>query len=109
MIYYLFVAACIVLTGTGQLFLKMGARNKKGSGNIFMNPSTLIGYLMILSATVFTVLALKAVDLKVLYALMALNYIILLVLSKIALNEWITVNKLTATMLVFVGIVIFNM
>jgi multidrug transporter EmrE-like cation transporter len=108
MIAHLYIAACIMLTGIGQLFLKMGAKNKKNPGNIFLNPFTLIGYLLILSATVFTVLALKTVDLKVLYALMALNYIVLLALSKIILDESITVNKFIATVLVFTGVVIFN-
>jgi multidrug transporter EmrE-like cation transporter len=109
MIAYRFAAACIVLTGAGQLLLKLGATGKKGSGNIYLNAYSAAGYLMILSVTVFTVLALRSIDLKVLYALMALNYILLLALSRVILHEPITVNKLAATLLIFAGVIVFNL
>ena len=109
MIIYLLVTACIVLTGIGQLLLKIGANNKNNSWSMFINPFTVTGYLLILSVTVFTVLALKVIDLKLLYALMALNYIILLALSKLVLNEPLTKNKIIATLLIFLGVAIFNL
>lgn len=109
MIRYLLVTACIIFTSIGQLFLKLGTVNRKESVRLFINPFTVTGYLSILSVTVFTVLALKDVNLKVLYAFMALSYILLLILSKIVLNEPLTKNKILATLIIFAGVIIFNL
>lgn len=102
------MALCIVLTGTGQLFLKLGATDKKGLRSMFLNAYTMLGYLMILLVTIFSVLALRTISLKLLYTLMAMNYVILLLLSRAVLKEPITPNKIFATMLVFAGVIVFN-
>ena len=111
MIYYYLAVAAVLLTGAGQVLLKIGARKGAGKGGmwgVYTHPATLVGYGMFLVVTICTIYALQGMDLKTLYALMSLNPLVVMVLSVFVLNESLTKNKLIAVGLIFCGLLVFN-
>jgi multidrug transporter EmrE-like cation transporter len=106
---YIYVPLCIILTSMGQLFLKIGARGKNNIRSMFLNPYAITGYVLLAVVTVCAVLALNSVDLKLFYALMSLNYVVVILLSNVILNEPLSYNKIVATSLIVIGIIVFNM
>lgn len=107
MMPYLLVAVCILLTGMGHVLLKAGAR--KNNISPYFNAYSISGYILLLAVTICSVLALKAIDLKLLYAAMSLSYAVVLALSSILLREKLTVRGLAATLMIIAGVAIFNL
>ncbi|VVB88557.1 4-amino-4-deoxy-L-arabinose-phosphoundecaprenol flippase subunit ArnE [uncultured archaeon] len=108
MIYYLFAMLSILLTGVGQTLIKIGAHNDNTLFGIYFNPATATGYFLFLIVTISSVLALKGIDLKVFYALTSLNYIVVMILSRVVLKEEMSRNKLQAMCLIVLGVIVFN-
>jgi drug/metabolite transporter (DMT)-like permease len=108
MIYYYLALAAVLLTGAGQVLLKIGAR-KRGIVEMYTNPATLAGYGMFLVVTICTIYALQVMDLKTLYALMSLNPLVVMVLSVLVLKETLTKTKVIAVGLIFSGLLVFNL
>lgn len=109
MIYYYYLTILVVLlTGIGQVLLKIGAM-KGGKIEVYINPSTLAGYGIFLIVTMCTIYILQVIDLKTLYAFMSLNPIVVMVLSVLVLNETLTKNKVIAVGLIFCGLLVFNL
>ena len=109
MIYYIYAVLAVLLTGLGQVLLKIGARNNKTSLSIYLNLATLSGYGLFFITTIFAIYALKALDLKLLYALMSLSHGVVMILSSLVLKEPISSNKAAAVGLIVLGILVFNM
>ena len=109
MIYYFFAMLSIVLTGISQILLKIGARNDNTPLGVYLNPATLMGYFMFLIVTVCSIFALKGLELKLFYALASLNYVVVMVLSRVVLKEDLGRNKVVALCLIVVGVVVFNL
>jgi drug/metabolite transporter (DMT)-like permease len=55
------------------------------------------------------IVALKGLDLKLFYALTSLNYVVVMVLSRIVLRESLSRNKVVAGCLIVAGVVVFNL
>jgi drug/metabolite transporter (DMT)-like permease len=108
MIYYYLALAAVLLTGAGQVLLKIGAR-KGGTWGVYINPATLAGYGMFLMVTICAIYALQGMELKTLYALMSVNPLVVMVLSVFVLKENLTKNKLIAVGLIFCGLLVFNL
>jgi uncharacterized membrane protein len=109
MIYYFYAMLSIVLTGVSQTLLKIGARNANTALGVYLNPATMMGYFMFLIVTICSIFALKGLDLKLFYALASLNYVVVMVLSRVVLKEDLSRNKVLALCLIVVGVVVFNM
>ena len=109
MIYYFYAMLSIVLTGISQTLLKIGARNNSTPLGVYLNPATMMGYFMFLIVTVCSIFALKGLDLKLFYALTSLNYVVVMVLSRIVLREGLSRNKVVAGCLIVAGVVVFNL
>jgi multidrug transporter EmrE-like cation transporter len=108
MIYLVFAFAAIILTGFSQLLLKIGTRYNKTPLSIYVNPSSIAGYCLFLVVTICSVLALKGLDLKLLYALTSLNYGVTVAFSRIFLHESLDRKKIVAVFIIVLGIVMFN-
>jgi drug/metabolite transporter (DMT)-like permease len=108
MIYYYLALAAVLLTGAGQVLLKIGA-GKDGTWGMYTNPATLAGYGLFLVVTICTIYALQVMDLKTLYALMSLNPLVVMVLSVLVLKETLTTNKVIAVGLIFCGLLVFSL
>ena len=76
----LFFALCaVVLTGVSQTILKWGAgREGKFKGFIgdYLKLPVVCAYAIFVLVTIFSVLALREMDLKVFYALSGLNFVV---------------------------------
>lgn len=108
MIYYAFAMLAILLTGISQVLLKIGARNDNTRMGVYLNPFTAAAYFIFLIVTICGVFALQGLELKLFYALTSLNYVVVMVLSGVVLNEEMNVDKLRAVGLIVIGVVVFN-
>jgi drug/metabolite transporter (DMT)-like permease len=98
----------IVLTGVGQVVLKIGSNKNQKFWDPYLNPVSIAGYCLYLISTVFLFYSLKEIPLKLLAAVSSLNFIIVLLMSGIFLNEHITRIKFLAVALIMTGVIIFN-
>jgi uncharacterized membrane protein len=99
----------IVLTGISQILLKIGARNANTPLGVYLNPATLTGYFVFIVVTICGIFALRGLELKLFYALASLNYVVVILLSRIVLKEGLSRNKVVAVCLIVVGVVVFNL
>jgi multidrug transporter EmrE-like cation transporter len=106
--YLVFAFAAIILTGFSQLLLKIGTRYHRTPISIYVNPSSIAGYCLFLVASICSVLALKGLDLKLLYALASLNYGVAVILSRVFLHESLDRKKIVAVLIIILGIIMFN-
>jgi drug/metabolite transporter (DMT)-like permease len=106
-IFYAFVLACIVLTSACQVLMKKGTQDKKKGAGIYLNRFTLSAYAILLLVTVFSVVILRHMELKLFYALMSLNYVTVALFSRFLLNEPFGRNVQMMTLLVVAGVVIY--
>lgn len=109
MIYYFYATLSITLTGISQTLLKIGARNDNTPLGVYLNPATMMGYFMFLIVTVCSIFALKGLELKFFYALASLNYVVVMMLSRIVLKEGLSKNSIVALCLIVVGVMVFNL
>ncbi len=109
MSFYIYMALCVLLTGAGQILLKLGSRSKQSLLGMYMNPYTLSGYVTLFIVTIFSVLALRGIELKTFYAFMALNYVAITLLSIFILKEALSKNRTIAIILIVFGVVVFNL
>lgn len=75
----------------------------------YVNPYTLIAYSLYVLTTLLTVYALKDILLNLFYASTSLKFVLILILSKLVLWEKIDSSKAFAVLLIFVGVMVFNM
>lgn len=108
MIHYIYMILTILLTGIGQTILKIGTLNNNSSLGVYINPATITGYILFLIVTISSVLALKGIELKLFYTLTSLNYVIVMILSRVILKENLSRNKIGSIFLIMVGLIIFN-
>ncbi len=108
MIYYYLALAAVLLTGVGQVLLKIGAK-KRGTMEMYTNPATLAGYGIFLVATICSIYALQVMNLKTLYALTSLTPLVVMTLSVYVLKETLTKKKVIAIGLIFSGLLVFNL
>jgi drug/metabolite transporter (DMT)-like permease len=108
MIYYYLALAAVMLTGIGQVLLKIGAK-KRGAVEMYINQATLAGYGIFMVATICSIYAMQEMDLKALYALTSLTPLVVMALSVYVLKETLTKNKVIAVGLIFCGLLVFNL
>ncbi|KUK68054.1 MAG: hypothetical protein XD88_2052 [Methanocalculus sp. 52_23] len=113
MIIALSLALCaVILTGVSQTLLKVGADSGVRSNRFletYLNLPTITAYGLLLLVTVLSVYALRNLPLKVFYSLTALNFVVVLGLSAVFLNEEVSRNKVVAIGLIVLGVVVFNL
>lgn len=109
MIYYFYAMLSIILIGISQTLLKIGARNNNTPLGVYLNPATMMGYFMFLVIMICSIFALKGLELKLFYALASLNYVVVVMLSRIVLKEGLSRNRIVALCLIVVGVVVFNL
>ena len=95
----------ILLTTSGQIFLKLGADKSKGTN--FINNYVIYGYLFFLLTIILSYYLMQIVPMKYFTVVMSLNYIAVMIVAKIFLNEKINKDRLTGTILVALGVFIF--
>lgn len=108
MIHYIYMVLTILLTGFGQTLLKIGSRYDNSLLGAYINPAAIIGYILFIIVTISLVIALRGIELKLFYVLTSLNYVIVMILSRVILKENLSRNKIKSIFLIITGIIIFN-
>jgi drug/metabolite transporter (DMT)-like permease len=108
-IYYFYAFLAVALTGICQVLLKMGAKNTKTFLGTYINIYSLIGYFSFILVTIFTLLALREMDLKLLYILASTSYIVVAILSRIFLKEQLSRRRIFSLGAILIGVLIFNL
>jgi len=102
----IFISISLVfLTAFGQILLKMGANNK--TGHQFLNRFVISGYLTFLLTVLLSYYVMKFIPMKYFTVIMSASYVVVMVGSRVFLNEAIKRDRIFGTMLITTGILIF--
>ena len=98
-----------VLSSFAQILLKKSAR-KKRSHIVFeyLNSNVVLSYGITLLCMGLMIIAFRGIPYKLGTVLEALSYFYIMVLSRVFLNEKTTSRKIYGNLLIFTGVVIFN-
>lgn len=106
--FTLFLLCSVLISVFSQLLLKKSADIKRTSRiREYLNAYVVIGYFLMLIATLLTVLSYRGLDYKEVPIIESLGYILIMLLSFIFFREPITPKKLLGNALILLGIVIF--
>jgi small multidrug resistance pump len=108
MIYYLSLAAGILLGVGAQLLLKVGA---SGEGNLMaqlFRPQTIIGLGLYGCAAFFYIIALRKIPVTVAFPSVALSYAIIAVLGVVWLKEPLGLMQMAGIAMIMAGVVLVN-
>lgn len=106
--YFLLMFTSVFVASIAQVLLKKSA-NKKHDSIIkeYLNPYVIIGYGLIFSCTLLSVLAYKGLPLKYGSIIESLGYVLIMIFGKLFFNEKITINKLIGNILIVIGVIVF--
>lgn len=103
-LYVIFFIISIIIASYSQILLKKGTAKK----NIYINKYTIMGYLLMIISTLFTLYAYKGIPLSLSQILQSLSFIFVAVFSHILLDEKITKRIVIGTIFIFIGIIIYS-
>ena len=106
--YYLFMFGSVVLSSISQVLLKKSANKEHGSFlKEYLNPYVIVGYALMIGATLTTIAAFRGLDYKNGPIIESLGYVLVMVLSFLVLKERITKKKFIGYILILVGVAVF--
>lgn len=106
--YYLFMFGSVILSSVSQILLKISARKAHGSFlKEYLNPLVMIGYGLMVAATLTTIAAYQGMDYKNGPVIESLGYILVMVLSYFLLKEKVTLKKIIGYVMILAGVVVF--
>ncbi|WP_397376476.1 EamA family transporter [Paenibacillus sp. MER 180] len=104
------IVSLILVNSFAQILLKKGALKINGRSIVsFLNVETILGYSLFFLSTIMSVLLLNYVNFKTLTIVIALNFVCTLILSALMLRERLTRQKALSTMIIVVGVIVFNL
>lgn len=92
-----------LLGALGGYFFKKGAENLNGIISLILNWRAYVGGIFYVSAALLNIVVLKFLPYSIVLPLTAMTYIWTMIISKIALGEKITKNKIIGTILIILG------
>lgn len=107
------------LTVTGEVLLKIGINHVTTHVGVFsLEPRVLwatftdwrviLGFALVFGGAIFWLGVISRVDLSFAYPLLALNYVIILIPSRVFLNEPITIMRLVGAMIIVIGVIVIT-
>ncbi|OAN47505.1 hypothetical protein A6A03_10460 [Chloroflexus islandicus] len=107
------------LTVTGEVLLKIGINHVTTHVGAFsLEPRVLwatftdwrviLGFALVFGGAIFWLGVISRVDLSFAYPLLALNYVIILIPSRILLNEPITMIRLVGALIIVIGVIVIT-
>ena len=106
--YFLFPVMTL-LGALGGFFFKKGADNLNGIVSLILNWRVYVGGIFYVSAALLNIVALKFLPYSIVLPLTAMTYIWTMIISKVALGEKITRNKIIGTILIIIGSIFIAM
>jgi drug/metabolite transporter (DMT)-like permease len=107
-LYYVSLAAGILLGVAAQLLLKVGATGEGGVVAQFLKPQSIGGLALYGFAAVFYMLALRKIPVSVAFPSVALSYVLLAALASIWLKEPLGPTQIVALVLIVAGVALLN-
>lgn len=106
----LLVLICVVIASVGQILLKLGSESFslisiQSILSQITNIPLIIGIIFYAIAAGVMILAFRLGDLSVVYPVMALNYVVVSVLSKVILAEQISGQRIMGLILICIGVI----
>jgi len=107
------------LTVTGQVLLKIGINHVTSQVGAFsLDPRVLwatftdwrviLGFALVFGGAIFWLGVISRVDLSFAYPLLALNYVIILIPSRILLNEAVSPVRLIGALIIVIGVIVIT-
>ena len=107
------------LTVIGEILLKLGVNAvSQRVGAFSLDPNVLwatftewrviLGFVLVFGGALFWLGVIARVNLSFAYPLLALNYVIILIPSRLLLNEAITPTKIIGALIVVVGVIVIT-
>lgn len=106
--YYLFMFGSVILASVSQILLKKSAQKEYHSFiREYLNPLVIIGYALMIGATLTTIAAYQGMDYKNGPIIESLGYILVMILSYFLLKEKVTLKKMLGYALILIGVITF--
>lgn len=107
---YQFTMLLGVLIGSlAQIPLKKSALDKRtGTLSYFLNVKTVVGYMMMVSASILSFISIRNLELKKAAIIETSGYIFVLIIGRAVFDEHIGARKLIAALIIVAGILVFN-
>lgn len=97
------------LAAVSQILLKVSAgKIYRNALMEYLNPWVISGYFLLLSTTVINLFAYKKIEYKYGAIMETLAFVFVILFSRILFKEKITKKKLFGSVLILVGIIVFN-
>ncbi|MGQ9481559.1 EamA family transporter [Chloroflexus sp.] len=107
------------LTVTGEVLLKIGINHVTSQVGAFsLDPRVLwatftdwrviLGFALVFGGAIFWLGVISRVDLSFAYPLLALNYVIVLIPSRILLNETVSPVRLIGALIIVIGVIVIT-
>lgn len=107
------------LTVTGEVLLKIGINHVTSQVGAFsLDPRILwatftdwrviLGFTLVFGGAIFWLGVISRVDLSFAYPLLALNYVIILIPSRILLNESVSPVRLIGALIIVIGVIVIT-
>ncbi|RRR74525.1 MAG: hypothetical protein EI684_06835 [Candidatus Viridilinea halotolerans] len=108
-----------MLTVIGEILLKLGVNAvSERVGAFSLNPTVLwttftdwrviLGFVLVFGGALFWLGVISRVNLSFAYPLLALNYVLILIPSRLVLHETITPTKIVGAIIVVIGVVVIT-
>lgn len=106
--YYAALIAGIVLGVLGQVLLKTGAERSADVIAQFLNPFTIVGFVIYAVAAVFYIVAIKKIPLSLAFPSVSLSYVIVAIIAHLAWGEPLGFPQLAGIALIAGGILLLH-
>jgi drug/metabolite transporter (DMT)-like permease len=100
----------VLFTAISQILLKIGAKSAKNKRliTLYLNRFTVVGYVILFGVTIINLYVYKFLDLKYSLTILPFTFILVGIFSYFLFNEKFTKNKLIGSIIVIIGVIIFN-
>lgn len=103
----LYVLSVIVASFSQILLKKSAAKQYTSVIREYVNPYVITGYGMLFGSMLLTIMAFQGIEFKNGAIIESLGYVLVILLSRIFFQEKITKNKITGTIFILAGIIIY--
>lgn len=107
MLYYVALAAGILLGVAGQMLLKSGASGETLLQQ-FLAPHSIFGLMLYVAAAVFYMLALRKIPVSVAFPSVSLSYVLVAVLAFWLYGEALSLPKIAGIAMVCAGVILIT-
>lgn len=108
--YFMIAVVSGILSSFSQVLLKKSTqKEKKSVWGEYLNLYVMIGYALMVSCMLLTVIAYRGIPFKYGAVIESLVYLYIMILSRIFLKEKLTKKKIIGNIIIVIGVIIFSL